>query len=220
MLLPAIVLGEATAAASADASEQRTILVLGDSLSAGYGIPMDEGWVALLEQRLAQQAENAGYRYRVINASISGDTSRGARSRLDRILERHKPDVAIIELGGNDGLRGIQPDEMRRNLAVIIENLQDAGARVVLVPMKMPPNYGPAFTKKFEAVYEQLANEYDLVLSQFILHDIAEHPELMQEDGVHPTAEAQSRMLANIWPVLKQILPLPDAANNQSTEPL
>lgn len=214
------VLVDAAAAQSADESEQRSILVLGDSLSAGYGIPMDEGWVALLEQRLAQQAEDSGYRYRVINASISGDTSRGMRSRLDRILERYKPDVAIIEIGGNDGLRGIQPDEMRRNLATIIETLQNAGARIVLVPMKMPPNYGPAFTQKFEAVYDQLANEYDLVLSQFILHDIAEHPELMQEDGIHPTAEAQSRMLANIWPVLKQILPLPGAADKQPTEPL
>ena len=178
--------------------------MLGDSLSAGYGIPIEQGWVALLEERL----EASGYRYRVINASISGDTSRGARARLDDILRREHPAVAIIELGGNDGLRGIQADEMRRNLASIIERLQATGARVVLVPMKMPPNYGPAFTKKFENVYTELANEYDVVLSRFLLDDVAEHPELMQDDGIHPTAEAQPQMLDNIWPVLKPILPV------------
>lgn len=180
------------------------MLVLGDSLSAAYGIPIEQGWVALLEQRL----EASGYRYRVINASISGDTSRGARERLDNILRHEHPAVAIIELGGNDGLRGIQPEEMRRNLAAIIERLQETGARIVLVPMKMPPNYGPAFTKKFEQVYTELANKYDVVLSQFLLEDIAEHPELMQDDGIHPTAEAQSQILDNIWPVLKPILPV------------
>ncbi len=189
---------------AADDDTASSILVLGDSLSAGYGISVEQGWVALLEQRL----EASGYRYRVINASISGDTSRGARTRLDDILERHQPAVAIVVLGGNDGLRGIQPDEMQRNLAAIIERLQGAGARVVLVPMKMPPNYGPAFTEKFEHVYEKLANEHDVVLSRFILEDIASHPELMQADGVHPTAEAQSQMLDNIWPVLKPILPV------------
>lgn len=181
-----------------------SILVLGDSLSAGYGIPIDQSWVTLLEERL----EASGYRYRVVNASISGDTSRGALARLDNILKREHPAVAIIELGGNDGLRGIQPDELRRNLAAIIERLQDTGARVVLVPMKMPPNYGPAFTEKFEDVYTGLANEYDVVLSRFLLEDIADEPELMQDDGIHPTAEAQSRILNNIWPVLKPILPV------------
>lgn len=188
-----------------------SILVLGDSLSAGYGIPIDQSWVTLLEERL----EASGYRYRVLNASISGDTSRGALARLDDILKREHPAVAIIELGGNDGLRGIQPDELRRNLAAIIERLQDTGARVVLVPMKMPPNYGPAFTEKFEDVYTGLANEYDVVLSRFLLEDIADDPELMQDDGIHPTAEAQSQILNNIWPVLKPILP---AQANQEAE--
>jgi len=190
------------------ADNTKSILVLGDSLSAGYGIPMEQGWVTLLEQRLADCAQPSGYRYPVINASISGDTSRGARARLDKLLERHDPAVAIVELGGNDGLRGIQPDEMRRNLAAIIGKLQDDGARVVLVPMKMPPNYGPAFTKKFERVYVDLANEYDVVLSQFILEGIADNPALMQDDGIHPTAAAQPRMLDNIWPVLKPLLPV------------
>ena len=181
-----------------------SILVLGDSLSAGYGIPIEQGWVALLGERL----ETSGYRYRILNASISGDTSRSARARLDDILKREHPAVAIIELGGNDGLRGIQPDEMHRNLAAIIERLQGIGARVVLVPMKMPPNYGPAFTEKFEYVYTELANEYDVVLSRFLLDDIAEHADLMQDDGIHPTAGAQSQMLDNIWPVLEPILPV------------
>ena len=190
------------------ADNTKSILVLGDSLSAGYGIPMEQGWVTLLEQRLADYTQPSGYRYPVINASISGDTSRGARARLDKLLERHDPAVAIVELGGNDGLRGIQPDEMRRNLAAIIRQLQDDGARVVLVPMKMPPNYGPAFTKKFERVYVELANECDVVLSQFILEGIADNPALMQDDGVHPTAVAQPRMLDNIWPVLKPLLPV------------
>jgi len=191
-------------AVAAGVDTRPSLLVLGDSLSAGYGIPIEQSWVALLEQRL----ETSGHRYRVINASISGDTSRGARTRLDGILRREHPAVAIIELGGNDGLRGIQPDEMRGNLATIIEKLQGTGARVVLVPMKMPPNYGPAFTKKFENVYTELANEYDVVLSRFLLDDIAEHPELMQADGIHPTVEAQSQMLDNIWPVLQPILPV------------
>lgn len=198
------------------ADNTKSILVLGDSLSAGYGIPMEQDWVTLLEQRLAAYAQSSGYRYPVINASISGDTSRGARERLDKLLKRHDPAVAIVELGGNDGLRGIQPDEMRRNLAAIITKLQDDGARVVLVPMQMPPNYGPAFTKKFEQVYVDLANEYDVVLSQFILQGIADNPALMQADGIHPTAAAQPHMLDNIWPVLKPLLPVEQQIQNEA----
>jgi len=194
------------------AAERPSILVLGDSLSTGYGISTTQGWVALLERRL----ETSGYRYRVVNASISGDTSRGALARLDDILQREQPAVAIVELGGNDGLRGIQPAETRRNLAAIIEELQGAGTRVVLVPMKMPPNYGPAFTRKFEDIYSELANEYDVVLSRFILEDIAEHEDLMQDDGIHPTTEAQSRMLDNIWPVLEPILPVQEDQENEA----
>lgn len=178
------------------------MLILGDSLSTGYGIPVERGWVALLEQRLSE----AGYRYRLNNASVSGDTTRGALARLDAILERDTPAVAIVELGGNDGLRGIQPAEMQRNLAAIIEKLQAAGARVVLVPMQLPPNYGRAFTEKFESVYTDLAAKHDLTLSRFILAGVAEHPELMQDDGIHPTAGAQQQMLDNIWPTLESIL--------------
>ncbi len=208
-----------SAAVSAADKAAPSILILGDSLSAGYGMSLEQSWVALLEQRLARYTEEAGYRYEVVNASVSGDTTRGALERLDGILERHQPVVAIIELGANDGLRGIPAAEMQRNLAAIIEKLQHVGSRVVLVPMKMPPNYGSSFTSKFEAVYDTLANKYDLVLSQFILHDVAEHPDLMQDDGIHPTAAAQQKMLDNIWPVLEPILPSqnhPDEEQSQS----
>lgn len=192
--------------------------MLGDSLSAGYGLSLEQGWVALLEKRLARHESELGYRYNVINASISGDTTRGALARLDPILRRHEPAVAIVELGANDGLRGIPADEMKQNLAAIIGKLQDDGARVVLVPMKMPPNYGPGFTKKFEGVYEELANEYDLVLSQFLLEGVAKRSELMQDDGIHPTAEAQPIMLDNIWPVLKPILPVRQGSQKEEAE--
>lgn len=175
-----------------------SILVLGDSLSAAYGIPDERGWVRLLDQRL----EQSGCNYRIVNASVSGDTSHAALSRLDPILERGTPAVAVIELGANDGLRGIHPDEMQKNLASIIEKLRDVDTSIVLVPMKMPPNYGSAFTEKFEAVYTLLAEKYDLMLSRFILADIANHPEMMQDDGLHPTASAQRRMLDNVWDAL------------------
>lgn len=206
--------------ASAADKASPSILILGDSLSAGYGMPLEQSWVALLEQRLVRHTEEAGYRYEVVNASISGETTRGALARIDSILERQQPAVAIIELGANDGLRGIPSEEMQRNLAGIIEKLQRAGSRIVLVPMKMPPNYGSSFTTRFEAVYDTLANKYDLVLSQFILHDIAEHPELMQDDGIHPTAAAQAKMLDNIWPVLEPILPSQTHADEEQSQSL
>lgn len=169
---------------------------------------IEQSWVTLLERRLGRHKDELGYRYNVVNASISGETTRGARTRLDDILQRVQPTVAIIELGANDGLRGIPSAEMKSNLAAIIEKLQGIGTRVVLVPMKMPPNYGSTFTKKFEGVYEELANEYDVVLSQFILEGISERPELMQDDNIHPKAAAQQKMLDNIWPVLDPILPV------------
>lgn len=194
------------------ADSQPSILVLGDSLSAGYGMSIERGWVTLLEQRLDQ----AGYNYRIVNASISGETTHGALNRLDDLLARAHPDIAIIELGANDGLRGIQPAEMKENLAGIIEQLQGKGTRVVLTPMRMPPNYGPGFAKKFEAVYAELAEEYDIVLSRFILDEVALRSELMQADGIHPTAEAQATMLDNVWPAIEQAL---SAASTQANQP-
>ena len=183
-------------------AEERSILVLGDSLSAGYGIAVQNGWVALLQQRL----QGEGYNYRVINASISGDTSRGARSRLGELLREQQPDLAIVELGGNDGLRGIQIEEMRVNLGAIVEQLLLGGSRVLLVPMQLPPNYGPVYLDRFTSVYREIAMEHGIRLSRFILADIADNPELMQEDGIHPQAAAQTAMLENLWPDIVHLL--------------
>lgn len=183
-------------------AEPPLLLVLGDSLSAGYGLAVEQGWVALLERRLAEE----GYNYRVVNASISGDTSRGALARLSDLLARFRPAVTIVELGGNDGLRGISPAELRANLAAIIARLKNSGSRILLVPIQLPPNYGNAYLEKFAAVYTGLAEEYDVRLSPFMLEDIALRPELMQEDGIHPRAEAQPMVLDNLWPALEALL--------------
>jgi acyl-CoA thioesterase-1 len=175
------------------------VLVVGDSLSAGYGIKPQEGWVALLEGRLRTE----GYGYRVVNASISGDTTTGGLRRLPRALASHKPAVVIIELGGNDGLRGTPIDVMRRNLVQMIELAQAAGARVILAGMQIPTNYGAAYTKAFAGVYPELAKRYGLPLVPFFLDGVALDPTLIQADGIHPTAEAQPKLLANVWPVLR-----------------
>ena len=183
-------------------AEDKTLLVLGDSLSAGYGISLQHGWVSLLQARLDEQ----GYRYKVVNASISGDTTRGARARLAGLLGDVQPDITIVELGGNDGLRGISLEEMHDNLSAIIVELMQSGSRVLLVPMTLPPNYGPVYIEKFRQTYDKLATSYDLVLGKFILEGIAEQPELIQADGIHPVAGAQSQMLDNLWPELKSML--------------
>ncbi len=141
----------------------RTLLVLGDSLSAAYGIDMDQGWVSLLNERLREQ----GYNYRVINASISGDTTRGAVARLEKTLNRTRPDIAIVELGGNDGLRGVSLQEMQRNLTEIVDKFRRAGSRVLLVPMQLPPNYGPAYNERFQSIYRHLAEHDDVVLGRW-----------------------------------------------------
>lgn len=151
-------------------ARDKTLLILGDSISAGYGISLEQGWVFQLEQRLA----DLGYRYRVKNASISGDTTRGARNRLDKLLAENEFDISIIELGGNDGLRGLSLDEMNANIDAIISALLAAGSRVLLVPMRLPPNYGPAYNERFEAVFSDLADRHGIGLTTFILRDIAE----------------------------------------------
>lgn len=186
---------------SADAAD-RSILVLGDSISAGYGISVKHGWVALLQQRLVQQ----GYNYRVINASISGDTSRGASARVEALLHAHHADIAIIELGGNDGLRGLALEEMARNLSFIIERLLKNHTRVLLIPMQLPPNYGQTYNTKFQQVYQKLADTYEVVLGRFLLADIAVNPDLMQSDGIHPNSKAQRMMLDNVWTDLKNLI--------------
>lgn len=189
-------------ATAALAGSPTTILVVGDSLSAAHGMDRDEGWVALLEDRLAERRGA----YRVVNASIGGDTTRGGRSRLPDALTAHEPDTIVIELGGNDGLRGIPLAETRRNLAAMIEQSHDHGARVLLLGVRLPTNYGQAFIERFQAVFRDLAREYDIALVEKFLTGVAEDPELMQADGIHPTAAAQSRLLATIWPKLRQIL--------------
>lgn len=194
--------GSATQPRSAAGAGARTLLVLGDSVSAGYGIKVEEGWVALLQQRLREQ----GYGYRVVNASVSGETTTGGLARLPRALEIHKPAVVVLELGGNDGLRGLPLSSTRANLVRMIELSRRAGARVVLVGMKIPPNYGPRYTQGFEQIFTDLAREYRLPLVPFLLDKVALTPGMMQDDGLHPTASGQPIMLENVWPTLRTVL--------------
>ncbi|MCI0401818.1 MAG: arylesterase [Gammaproteobacteria bacterium] len=188
--------------AAAIAATEPVILVLGDSLSAGYGIDVKSSWVARLQQRIKQQ----GYSYRVVNASISGDTLRGAQARVRGLLDTHSPNIVVVELGGNDGLRGLLVSEIRNNLSKILDACRARHAKVVLVSMRLPPNYGAHYNEQFEAVYHELAEDHDVLLAPFILEGIADHPELMQEDGVHPSTLAQERMLDNLWPSIVPLL--------------
>ncbi len=178
-----------------------TILVFGDSLSAAYGIAQDRGWVALLQARLKERHMN----YSVANASISGETTAGGLSRIGKALEQHRPKVVILALGANDGLRGLPLDAMKKNLAQIIRAAQGSKARVLLVGMKMPPNYGPDYTQQFERSYTELANEFKLALVPFLLEGLAERRELYQPDNLHPVAAAQPMVLETVW---KQLAPL------------
>jgi len=184
------------------------ILIVGDSLSAAYGIDPAVGWTELLAKRL--QAD--GLDYQVVNASITGDTTRGALARLPRLLERHEPAVVILELGGNDGLRGISLDEMRANFERMIAMSQDRGARVLLLGMHLPPNYGPAFTEAFHAVYHDLAGEHDVALVPFFLEGVAENEDLFLPDRIHPNEQAQPRLLQNVWPELEPLLTIRPAS--------
>lgn len=181
---------------------EKTILILGDSLSAAYGMDTQAGWVSLLRERL----DRTGYRYQVINASISGETTHGANTRLDAILKEMTPDITIVELGGNDGLRGIPLHEIKANLAAIIEKISAVKSRILLVEMLLPPNYGAAYIEKFVALYQELGARNDVILSDFILDNIADNPDLMQSDGIHPKAEAQEMMMDNIWSDLHPLL--------------
>lgn len=190
------------AAASAANVQQQTILVLGDSLSAGYGIDQTLGWVSLLERRLQAQS----LPYRVANASISGDTTSGGRARIARALDTHHPAIVIVELGGNDGLRGLPLVEMQKNLGAIIAQCQQRKVDVVLVGMRLPPNYGPVYTDKFQRMYAELAQRYRVPLVPFLLEGVAGHRELMQQDGVHARVEGQPRMLENVWRILAPML--------------
>jgi acyl-CoA thioesterase-1 len=188
--------------AAGAAAAGKSILVLGDSLSAAYGIARSRGWVALLEERLKRERLD----YSVVNAAISGDTTAGGRARLDAAIVRHRPAVVIIELGGNDGLRGLPVAQMKANLGAIIEHSRNSGARVLLVGMKMPPNYGPDYTAEFEGAYAELAKRYKIALLPFALEGFAEKREYFQADLMHPTAEAQPLVLENVWRKLAPLL--------------
>lgn len=183
------------------AANQPTILVMGDSLSAGYGIKLEEGWVSLLQQDLSQKQQA-----KIINASVSGETTSGGLTRLPALLSKHKPDVVIIELGGNDGLRGQPLKIMQENLQAMITASQNAGAKVILAGMQIPTNYGSRYTKQFKEIYPTLAEKNKIYLIPFLLEGIATHSELIQKDGIHPTAEAQPLLLKNVLPVLLPIL--------------
>ena len=179
-----------------------TLLVLGDSISAAFGLDTRQGWVSLLEQRLAAE----GFDYRVVNASVSGDTSAGGLARLPTLLTEHRPDLLIVELGGNDGLRGQPPAQLQQNLAAMVQQARKAGTRVLILGMKLPPNYGLRYTTAFADVFPQVAKEQDVALVPFLLEGAAGLPLMTQADGIHPTAAAQPRLLDNVWPVLKPLL--------------
>jgi acyl-CoA thioesterase-1 len=179
-----------------------TIVVVGDSLSSGYGTGAEQSWVAMLTETLRSE----GYGHRVVNASIAGDTSAGGLARLPRLLEQHDPGLVIIELGGNDGLRGQPVAVLRANLAKMIALCSASGAAVVLAGMRIPPNYGPAYTQQLAAVYPELAAEHGAALIEFLLADVALHGELMQPDGIHPNAAGQKVVFANVWRVLEPLL--------------
>ncbi|MFZ4790162.1 MAG: arylesterase [Candidatus Competibacteraceae bacterium] len=187
-------------------AETPVILVLGDSLSAAYGIPVERGWVNLLQRRLAER----GFPHHMVNNSISGDTTSGGLIRLPAALAREHPVLVILELGANDGLRGQPMMAMTANLARLIELAQQAGAKVALAGMRIPPNYGPLYTQKFQAAFSELAKRYNIALIPFLLEGVAGDPALIQDDGLHPRAEAQTRILDNVWPTLEPLLQKPE----------
>jgi len=195
----------AISVASAAAPGQRTIVVLGDSLSAGYGIKLQEGWVSLLGQRLASE----GYGYRVVNASVSGETTQGGLARLARALQAHQPAIVVVELGGNDGLRGLPLAASRTNLSRIIEQSRAAKAQVLLLGMIIPPNYGPRYGDEFREMFASLAKKYSVAFVPFFLDKVALEPGRMQADGIHPNATGQPQMVDNVWPALKPLLVAP-----------
>lgn len=181
------------------ADEHPTVLVMGDSLSAAYNIERDAGWVSLLEARLGDDAD-------VINASISGETTSGGAQRFPELLRQHNPALVLLELGGNDGLRGLSPQQMQANLAEMIEQSQAADAKVLLLGIDIPPNYGQAYRDAFKRVFTQLADTYDVALVPFLLEGVALDDDLMQDDDIHPTADAQPMILENVWPALAPML--------------
>lgn len=183
-------------------AREHTIMVLGDSISAAYGMSLEQGWVALLATELAPEVPAV----KVINASISGETTAGGLRRLPELLALHTPNLVVIELGGNDGLRGYPLDRFRANLQSMVTLSQDAGAQVILVPMEIPPNYGNRYTAGFRDSYTDVAASTGCVLAPFLMDGVATNPELMQEDGIHPRVEAQALLLQNILPTITSVM--------------
>jgi len=181
------------------ADEDITLLVYGDSLSASYGIEQEQGWVNLLKSKLRSEKLPVD----VVNGSVSGETTTGGLARLPAMLDSYQPELLILELGGNDGLRGLPLDFMRENLASMIDLAKASGAEVILTGIQIPPNYGPRYTAPFFEIYSALAKQKLLPLVPFLIDGIPQQPELMQNDGIHPRAEAQSMILDNVWPILK-----------------
>ncbi|WP_278357713.1 arylesterase [Acinetobacter sp.] len=181
----------------------KTIMILGDSLSAGYGIQPQQGWVNLLQKRLEQQYPK---QHKVVNASVSGETTSGALARLPKLLQTHRPDLVVIELGGNDGLRGQPPQMIQKNLASLIQKSQKAKAKVVIFGIKMPPNYGQAYSKAFENNYKVVSQQYKVKLLPFFMQGVAGNKTLMQKDLIHPNAKAQTILLNNAYPYIKGAL--------------
>ncbi len=179
-----------------------TVLVLGDSLSAGYGLEPGQGWVSLLQQRLEQR----GLEHTVVNASISGDTTAGGLARLDAALDQHRPDWLLLQLGANDGLRGLPLEAMQRNLDEMVMRAAQRGIKVVLIGMQIPPNYGRVYTERFATVYQELAAQHQLPLVPFLMERVALDPALIQADQLHPNAAAQPLLLDTVWPLLEPLL--------------
>jgi acyl-CoA thioesterase I len=187
---------------NAKQTNPQTVVVFGDSLSAAYGIPQHEGWVALLQQRLNQQKINS----HVVNASISGETTSGGLSRFGNMLKLQKPNIVLIELGGNDGLRGLSAVETYNNLEAMIQQAKKYKAKVLLIGMKIPPNYGIKYSQQFSENYQTLAKKHSAVLVPFLLEGVAGNPDFIQADGLHPTATAQAKILDNVWPILIKMI--------------
>lgn len=184
------------------ATVDNTLMVFGDSLSAAYGISEEEGWVTLLAKKITEDE----WPYRVINGSVSGETTTGGLSRLPAMLDSYHPDLVILELGGNDGLRGLPLEILEQNLVKMVDLIREAGATVLLIGIQIPPNYGARYTVPFFQLYGELASEKDLAFIPFLIDGIPQQPELMQNDGIHPRAEAQFMILDNVWPVLESML--------------
>lgn len=183
-------------------ANEQTLLVVGDSISAAYGMSLEEGWVALLARQIAQSHPDVN----VVNASISGETTGGALRRLPGLLQQHAPQVVLIELGGNDGLRGFPIKAFRENLSSLAVQSRDAGARVIILPMEIPPNYGTRYTQGFRESFPLVAEQSDAILGPFILDGIAVDPSLMQGDGIHPRPEAQEAMMRKVLPTIAEVL--------------